>query len=77
MLFRSRAPRNGAEAAATVHHEMERFLHLHALNNGIIMTPFHNMALFSPATPRDAADRHSEALDAAIATLIEGRAIVV
>jgi glutamate-1-semialdehyde aminotransferase len=56
---------------------MERFLHLHALNNGIIMTPFHNMALFSPATPRDAADRHNEALDAAIATLIEGRAIVV
>ena len=75
--FTPRAPRNGAEAAAAVHHEMERFLHLHALNRGIIMTPFHNMALFSPATPRDAAERHSEALDAAIATLIEGRAIVV
>ena len=71
------APRSGGEAAAAIHHEMERYLHLHALNRGIIMTPFHNMALFSPATPRSAADQHSEALDAAIATLIEGGALVV
>ena len=71
------APRSGGEAAAAIHHEMERYLHLHALNRGIIMTPFHNMALFSPATPRSAADQHSEALDAAIAALIEGGALVV
>ena len=75
--FTPEAPRSGGEAAAAVHHEMERYLHLHALNRGIIMTPFHNMALFSPATPRSAADQHSEALDAAIATLIEGGALVV
>ena len=71
------APRSGGEAAAAIHHEMERYLHLHALNRGIIMTPFHNMALFSPATPYSAADQHSEALDAAIAALIEGGALVV
>ena len=75
--FAPENPRNGGEAAAAVDHELERYLHLHALVRGIVITPFHNMALFSPATPRDAADRHSEALDAAIATLIEGRAIVV
>ncbi len=75
--FTPEAPRSGGEAAAAVHHEMERYLHLHALNRGIIMTPFHNMALFSPATPRGAADQHSEALDAAIATLIDGGALVV
>jgi glutamate-1-semialdehyde aminotransferase len=75
--FTPEAPRSGDEAAAAVHHEMERYLHLHALNRGIIMTPFHNMALFSPATPRSAADQHSETLDAAIATLIEGGALVV
>jgi glutamate-1-semialdehyde aminotransferase len=56
---------------------MERYLHLHALTRGIIMTPFHNMALFSPATPHSAADQHSEALDSAIAALIEGGALVV
>ena len=75
--FTPEAPRSGGEAAVAVHHEMERYLHLHALNRGIIMTPFHNMALFSPATPRSAADQHSEALDAAIAALIEGGALVV
>ena len=75
--FTPEAPRSGGEAAAAVHHEMERYLHLHALNRGIIMTPFHNMALFSPATPSSAADHHSEALDAAVATLIEGGALVV
>lgn len=75
--FTPEAPRNGGEAAVAVHHEMERYLHLHALNRGIIMTPFHNMALFSPATPRSAADLHSEVLDTAIAALIEGGALVV
>jgi glutamate-1-semialdehyde aminotransferase len=75
--FTPEAPRSGGEAAAAVHHEMERYLHLHALNRGIILTPFHNMALFSPATPHSAADQHSEALDAAIAALIEGGALVV
>ena len=75
--FTPEAPRSGGEAAAAIHHEMERYLHLHALNRGIIMTPFHNMALFSPATPRSAADQHSEALDAAVTTLIEGGALVV
>ena len=75
--FTPEAPRSGGEAAAAVHHEMERYLHLHALNRGIIMTPFHNMALFSPATSGSAADQHSEALDAAIAALIEGGALVV
>ena len=75
--FTPEAPRSGGEAAAAVQHEMERYLHLHALNRGIIMTPFHNMALFSPATPRSAADQHSEALDAAVAALIEGGALVV
>ena len=75
--FTPEAPRSGGQAAAAVHHEMERYLHLHALNRGIIMTPFHNMALFSPATSGSAADQHSEALDAAIAALIEGGALVV
>ncbi len=70
--FTPEAPRSGAEAAAAVHHEMERYLHLHALNRGIIMTPFHNMALFSPATPTDAADRHTTAFDEAISALKAG-----
>jgi glutamate-1-semialdehyde 2,1-aminomutase len=40
-------PVNGAQAAASVNPELEAYLHLAALNRGILLTPFHNMALFS------------------------------
>lgn len=64
--FRKTAPANGGEAAAAVDHALERYLHLHALNRGIILTPFHNMALFSPATPPSAATLHTEMFREAI-----------
>ena len=74
--FTPEEPRSGGAAAAAVHHEMERYLHLHALNRGIILTPFHNMALFSPATPEDAADQHTTAFDEAITTLVREGALI-
>ena len=43
-------PRNGGEAAAAVDHELDALMHLYALNRGVLLTPFHNMALMSPAT---------------------------
>jgi glutamate-1-semialdehyde 2,1-aminomutase len=52
--------RNGTEAAAQGDALLERFLHLYALNRGVLITPFHNMALCSGATPMEAADRHTE-----------------
>ena len=48
--FRPTPPRNGSEAAAAIDPELDRYMHLAALNRGILMTPFHNMALVSPAT---------------------------
>jgi len=66
--FMPAAPKDGAEQAAHADFELERFLHLWAMNRGILMTPFHNMALMSPATTESDVDRHSvvfsEALDA-------------
>ena len=47
-------PRDGAAAAAAVDDELDAFMHLWALNRGILLTPFHNMALMSPH--HDAAD---------------------
>ena len=41
-------PRDGAAAAAAGDAELEAFLHLYALNRGVLLTPFHNMALFTP-----------------------------
>src|SRR6202158_5328691 len=48
--FAAKPPRNGGESAAAADFELERFLHLYALNRGVLLTPFHNMALMSPAT---------------------------
>ena len=36
------------------------YIHLYALNRGILLTPFHNMALMSPATTEADVDRHTE-----------------
>jgi len=67
--FRESPPRNGSEAAATTDRELERFLHLHALNRGILMTPFHNMALMCPATTEADVDDHTRAFGDALDAL--------
>jgi len=59
-LFGPDRPRNGAEAHAAGDFGLERYMHLHALNRGILLTPFHNMALMSPATTDADVDRHTE-----------------
>ena len=62
-------PRNGADAAAAVDDELEGFMHLWALNRGILLTPFHNMALFSPHHTAEDVDRHTEVFGAAVDAL--------
>src|SRR5918997_6132828 len=61
--------RTGSEAYAAADHELERFLHLHALNRGVMITPLHNMALMSPQTTRADVDRHTEVFADAVAEL--------
>lgn len=53
-------PKTAAEAAAAADDEVESLLHLYALNRGVLLTPFHNMALMCPATSADDVDRHTE-----------------
>jgi glutamate-1-semialdehyde 2,1-aminomutase len=57
--FRPVPPRNGGEAAAAVDVDLERYMHLAALNRGILLTPFHNMALLAPAVTEADVDRHT------------------
>ena len=71
-LFRSELPRNGAEAAQGMNFELQQYMHLHALNRGILLTPFHNMALMSPATTASDVDRHTAAFRSAVASLVGG-----
>jgi glutamate-1-semialdehyde 2,1-aminomutase len=63
-------PRNGADAAAAMDDDLEGFLHLWALNRGVLLTPFHNMSLFSPHHTADDVDRHTEVFAEAVATLV-------
>jgi glutamate-1-semialdehyde aminotransferase len=67
--FQPEPARNGTEAHAAADPPLERYLHLHALNRGVLLTPFHNMALMGPTTTEDDVDRHSEVFAEAVATL--------
>jgi glutamate-1-semialdehyde 2,1-aminomutase len=69
--FRPAPPRNGSEAATTADRDLDRFMHLHALNRGILMTPFHNMALMCPDTREGDVDLHTGTFDEALSTLLE------
>jgi glutamate-1-semialdehyde 2,1-aminomutase len=69
-LFRPERARNGSEAAAGQDDELDAFIHLYLLNRGILMTPFHNMALMSPATTADDVDRHTAVFGQAADELI-------
>src|SRR4051812_36830854 len=68
--FRPTPPRNGSEAAATGDRELDRFMHLHALNRGILMTPFHNMALMCPATTEADVNQHTRVFADAVGALL-------
>jgi glutamate-1-semialdehyde aminotransferase len=69
--FTPRPPRNGAEAAEHVDFELERYIHLFALNRGVILFPFLNKGLVCPAHTEHNVDLHTEVLDAAIAALAD------
>ncbi len=65
-------PRNGADAAAAADEDLDAFMHLWALNRGILLTPFHNMALFSPHHTEADVDLHTEVFGDAVAALVGG-----
>jgi glutamate-1-semialdehyde 2,1-aminomutase len=63
-------PKGGAAAAAAVDDGLEGLLHLWALNRGILLTPFHNMALFSPHHTESDVDRHTQVFGDAVRALL-------
>ena len=63
-------PSNGTLAAEAADGELEDFLHLYLVNRGIMLTPFHNMALMAPMTTRSDVDAHHEVFEAAIRDLL-------
>ena len=68
-MFSPEPPRNGAEADAVIGGPLDELMHLYMLNEGILFTPFHMMALISPATTAEQVDAHSAAFDRIAAEL--------
>lgn len=66
--FASPAPRTGTESATAADDTLDEYLHLFMANRGVLITPFHNMALMCPDTSADDVARHTalfaEAVDA-------------
>jgi glutamate-1-semialdehyde 2,1-aminomutase len=69
-LFQGHAPRNGGEAARAGDFELEQYIHLRLLNDGFLLTPFHNMALMSPYTTAADVDAHTLAFRAMCQELV-------
>ena len=68
--FTSPAPTSGSASADASDEDLEDYLHVYLANRGVLLTPFHNMALMSPATTDVDVDRHTELFAAAVAGLL-------
>jgi len=64
-------PENGAQAAAASDPQLEGFMHLWAVNRGVLLTPFHNMALMSPFHTTEDVDKHTQIFNDALDTLTD------
>jgi len=67
--FARPAPRTGTDSAAAGDDDLDEYLHLCTINRGIMMTPFHNMALMCPSTSAADVDLHTEVFTKAVAEL--------
>ncbi len=68
--FAAPAPRTGSESAAAGDDELDEYVHLYLANRGVLITPFHNMALMCPATALHDVARHTEVFAGAVDELI-------
>jgi glutamate-1-semialdehyde 2,1-aminomutase len=69
--FASPAPRDGSSSAAAGDEELDEYLHLFMANRGVLVTPFHNMALMCPDTSADDVDLHTRLFGEAVGALME------
>ena len=71
-LFSASPPKNGQQARDAMDFELESFMHLYAMNRGILLTPFHNMALMSPQTDAADVDQHTTVFRECVRELVGG-----
>ena len=70
--FRSEQPLNGGQAHDSSDPQLDEYTHLNALNRGVLLTPFHNMALMCPVTTDDDVDRHTAVFTEGVERLLGG-----
>ncbi|HUC58082.1 MAG TPA: transaminase [Streptosporangiaceae bacterium] len=64
-------PRTGSESNAAADPELDEYLHLYLANRGVLITPFHNMALMCPATTDADVDTHTALFASAADDLLQ------
>ncbi len=69
-MFGETAPVTGADANNAGDFELEQYIHLRMLNDGFLITPFHNMALMCPDTTVADVDAHTKAFHTMCAELV-------
>jgi glutamate-1-semialdehyde 2,1-aminomutase len=67
--FAAPAPRTGGESAAAANDELDEYFHLYLANRGVLLTPFHNMALMCPTTSEADVDLHTKVFADGVAEL--------
>jgi glutamate-1-semialdehyde 2,1-aminomutase len=67
--FARPAPTSGTASNAAGDDDLDEYLHLYTLNRGILMTPFHNMALMCPSTSKEDVDLHTTVFASAVEEL--------
>lgn len=70
-MFGKTAPVTGADANKAADFELEQYIHLRMLNDGFLITPFHNMALMCPDTSEADVDAHTKAFRAMCQELVQ------
>jgi glutamate-1-semialdehyde 2,1-aminomutase len=70
--FASPAPRDGSSSAAAADEDLDIYLHLTLANRGVLITPFHNMALMCPDTSDADVDLHTRLFAEAVEDLLGG-----
>jgi glutamate-1-semialdehyde 2,1-aminomutase len=68
--FASPAPRTGTASAASADEQLDEYLHLYLANRGVLITPFHNMALMCPATSAEDVALHTRLFGDAVDELV-------
>ena len=70
--FTGPPPRNGTESRAAEDGDLDDVFHVYLANRGVLMTPFHNMALMCPVTTEADVATHREVFEAAVKELLGG-----